>query len=388
MVTTNLNGKQFRISLRLRSTKENYNKAISACRTLSEDVKKLRKELLEYITKAESILDRLPNPSKQSFTSLFKSETDLFSNNKTNIIPFFQLKASQYFKEERFSTASLCKLALNSLLRYKPVIFFEDVDEQFLKGYVKWMGVQGNSTTTCQIYLRNLRILFNELIKQGVISAKHYPFASFKIGTTAKSKSVLYPAQLQQLLMYKTVGVMETRAKAFFFFCYLGNGMNFRDLTLLKFKNIQGEILTFVRHKTRNSTTSGAKEIKVYMHEFMKSIIKEWGNASTSPDDYIFPIVKKGMTALEMEKIITRYKRVANKMLTRMGKALGLEVHLCLNLARHSYATKLKIDGVNVTAISDALGHTSTNTTEHYMKSLPNEQLKVMSANLLSFTKA
>ena len=387
MITINLQGKQFRISLRLKSTKEDFGKAISASRTVSDEVRSLRKDLLEYTTKAETILERLPNPSKQSFTHLFKSEADLFGNNKTNIVPFFQLKTSEYYKEDRFSTSSLCKLALNSLLRYKPTIYFEDVNEPFLKGYVKWMLQQGNSATTAQIYLRNLRIIFNDVIKQGLISAKHYPFSSFKIGTTVRSKSVLYPIQLKDLLYYKTIGIREARAKAFFFFCYLGNGMNFRDLALLKYKNIEGEILTFVRHKTRNSTTSGAKEIKVYMHDLMKKIINEWGNEFTSPDDYVFQIVKKDMTALQKEKIISRYKRISNKMLTKMGKKLGFEVHLCLNLARHSYATKLKIDGVNVTAISDALGHTTTNTTEHYMKSLPDENLKRMSSNLLSFNK-
>jgi hypothetical protein len=41
----------------------------------------------------------------------------------------------------------------------------------------------------------------------------------------------------------------------------------------------------------------------------------------------------------------------------------------------------MKIDGVSVAAISDALGHTTTITTEHYIKSLPNEQLKLMSSS-------
>jgi site-specific recombinase XerD len=72
-------------------------------------------------------------------------------------------------------------------------------------------------------------------------------------------------------------------------------------------------------------------------------------------------------------------------MLFKIGRDLGFEVRLTLSLARHSFATKMKIDGVAVSAISDALGHTTTTTTEHYMKSLPNEHLKQMSSNLLKF---
>ena len=72
--------------------------------------------------------------------------------------------------------------------------------------------------------------------------------------------------------------------------------MNFQDAGLLQFKNIQGDILTFIRHKTRNtSTSSGAKEIRVYLHDLTKEIIKEWGNKSTSPENFIFPLLNKNM---------------------------------------------------------------------------------------------
>src|SRR5665647_436141 len=385
MVTVSIDSKQFRITLKLKSTKSEFNKAISSTRTLSDSAKSVRKELNDYLAKAENILERLSNPTQETFTRLFKSETDLFLNNKTSIVPFFEHKISELFNEDRFSTSSNCKLSLTSFLKYKSPIYFEDIDEKFLKGYVTWMVSQGNSTTTAQIYLRNLRSVFNDVINQGIIAAKHYPFKGFAFGAKVKSKAVLYPEQLKALLNYKTTGVRETRAKAFFFFCYLSNGMNFQDAALLKYKNIQGNMLTFIRHKTRNTTTSGAKEIKVYLHDLSKAIIKEWGNKSTSPDDYIFPLVNKNMSAFEAQNTIRRYKRVSNKMLAKIGRELGFEVHLCLNLARHSYATKMKIDGVSVAAISDALGHTTTTTTEHYMKSLPNEQLKLMSSSLLAF---
>ena len=385
MVTVNINSKQFRISLKLKATKSEFDKAISSARTLSDSAREIRKELNEYLSKAENILDRLSNPSKETFIRLFKSETDLFANNKTSIIPFFNQEMSQLFKEERFSSSSLCKLALTSLSKYKSGIFFEDIDEKFLKGYVAWMVSQGNSTTTAQIYLRCLRFIFNKVIKDGVISEKHYPFKGFAFGAKVKSKAVLYPEQLKALLNFQTTGIREGRAKAFFLFCYLSNGMNFQDAALLKYKNIQGNIITFIRHKTKNTTKSGAKEIRVYVHDLSKQIIEKWGSQSKSPDDYIFPIVTKKMNAFEVQKTIRRYKRGSNKMLARMGKELGFDVHLCLNLARHSYATKMKIDGVSVAAISDALGHSTTTTTEHYMKSLPNEQLQLMSNGLLAF---
>jgi integrase/recombinase XerD len=386
MVTINIAGqKQFRISVKLKSVKEDFEKATSSARVLSEGAKMIRKELNEYLQKAETILERLPNPTQETFTRLFKSSTDLFLSNKTDIRVLFEQKVADLHKEERYSSSANCKLAITSLHKYKTPLYFEDIDVKFLKGYVTWMTNQGNSTTTAQIYLRQLRSVFNEAIKGGYISEKHYPFKGFPMSSKVKSKAVVYPVQLKELLHYKTTGIRETRAKAYFFFCYLCNGMNFKDLAMLKNKNIRGNMITFIRHKTRNTTTNGQKEIKVYMHDLVKDIIKEWGNDSSNPDDFVFPVCNNKMRAEQMVKTITRYKRVSNKMLFKIGRDLGFEVRLTLSLARHSFATKMKIDGVAVSAISDALGHTTTTTTEHYMKSLPNEHLKQMSSNLLKF---
>ena len=60
-------------------------------------------------------------------------------------------------------------------------------------------------------------------------------------------------------------------------------------------------------------------------------------------------------------------------------------MNLTLNLARHSFATKLNIDGMNTSIIKDALGHSSSKTTEHYIKTLPIENYRKISDNLLNF---
>ena len=168
---------------------------------------------------------------------------------------------------------------------------------------------------------------------------------------------------------------------AYFFFCYLGNGMNFQDAGLMQYKNIRGDVMTFVRNKTKKN----GKEIKVYMHDLTKEIINKWGNPNQKESEYVFGLVRPGMNAFEIQQKLNSHKRIANKQLSRIGKELGFNVHLCLNLARHSFATKLKIDNVSIAQISDAMGHTNTNTTEHYLKSLPSENLRIMSNSLLAF---
>ncbi len=74
-----------------------------------------------------------------------------------------------------------------------------------------------------------------------------------------------------------------------------------------------------------------------------------------------------------------------NKMLRKIGIKLGFDMHLCLNLARHSFATRLKIDGTPTSFISDAMGHSNSQVTEHYLKSIPTKQYQYMSESLLQF---
>ena len=359
---------------------------ITQGRAGGEEIKALRRDLNEYVSKAENILLRLNNPTRESFQRLFKSETDLFTSNKTDIEYFFKEKTKLLYKQERLSSASLYTLAFKSLKKYKNHLYFENIDESFLKGYKLWMVKQGNSIATAQLYLRNLKAIFNQAIKEGFISERFYPFRNFSIGTTAKSKDVLYPQQLKALWEYQPIGIRETRAKQYFFFSYLCSGINFKDVAYMKVKDIKPESLSFVREKTKNTNTVANKKIHVHLHPEIIKIIEQLSNPSGEPDDYLFPILAGCKTTYEKEKKRLRERRVINKKLYQIGLKLGFDFRLTLNLARHSFATRLKLDGTPLSFISDALGHSSTKTTEHYMKSIPDENLRRISDSLLNFS--
>lgn len=383
-LAVNICGLQFKMSLKMYSTKEDFDKAVKT-KGGGIDIKELRRQINEYIKKAEDILERLPNPTRETFQRLFKSETDLFASNKTDITFLFNEYKSQLEAEERIKTAYNLQCALKSFKKYRAKICFEDINESWLKGYRNWMEKEGNSATTTQIYLRNLRTIFNKAIKEGYISEKHYPFRSYTIGTSGKSKSVLYAPQLKALWEYQPKSAVEQRSKDYFFMCYLCNGCNFKDLAYLKFKHLKQDTLSFVREKTKHTNRVADKQITVYLHDDIKRIIEKWGNRSRNPEDHIFPIINGQKTAAEREKRRESIQRVTNKKLNAIGKKLGFSERLTLNLARHSFATHLKVSGTPTAFITDALGHSSAKTTEHYLKSIPTEKYKEISESLLNF---
>lgn len=383
MLSISLNRDRFLVSIKIYCTQVDYEKAIGG-RSLSSTQKTLRTEINDYVLKADSLLSRLTEPTKDTFLKFFKSDANLSNGSKVDAYALYQVRFDSLTAEGRFGTAHNLRCSWYSIRSFKKELFLEDIDETFLKSYRAYMLKKKSSNSTIGIYLRNLRAVYNQAVTDGLISGNNKPFKNVVIGSSVKSKSVLYPHQLKALWEYRCEGIRTQRAIAFFFFCYLANGMNFKDVGFLKYKNIQGNVLSYVREKTKR-TKSNNSEIKVHLHDAMKKIIEVWGNPNQKPDEYIFKFMSKYKSDKHMEETITRYKRVSNKMLAIVGKELGFEVHLCLNLARHSFATKQKIDGTPVAFISDAMGHSSLAVTEHYLKSLPDNNLALLNSKLLSF---
>ncbi|MBS1633444.1 MAG: phage integrase SAM-like domain-containing protein [Bacteroidetes bacterium] len=158
----NINGLQFKVGLKLYATREDFDKAMSG-KSGSKEVKELRSQISGYVSKAEATLDKLLNPTRESFQRLFKSETDLSTPNKTDVTFLFQEYINNLHSEDRIKTAQNLEHALKSFKRYKSPLYFEDINESFLKGYKAWMNQNGNSSTTAQIYMRNLRTIFTAI---------------------------------------------------------------------------------------------------------------------------------------------------------------------------------------------------------------------------------
>lgn len=384
-LTVNLPKQQFRIFLKLKCTKPEYDMVLSSSRKISDELKELRRLLNDYVSQAETILGKMNPPNKETFKKVFMSESDLFLSNKTDVFFFYQMKADEAKNEGRIGSYKNYIGCMAALKDYTSKVYFEDIDETFLKGFRSHLKSKGNSDATVGIRLRCLRGIFNVARKGKFIPKDLYPFASFPISAAGKSKSVLYPEQVKALFDYEPVGIVETRAKDYFFFCYLANGMNFKDMAMLQWKDIKNDSFTFIREKTKNTIQSGSEEIRVYLHDELKRIIKVHGNKSHKPDDYVFPILRPKTDVLRQHEDRKRKRKYINKKLTLIGKKLGFEVHLCLNLARHSFATILMLNGTPVSYISEAMGHKNTKTTEHYLKSIPLNNLKDMSSQLLSF---
>ena len=108
---------------------------------------------------------------------------------------------------------------------------FDDWLEKFETYMVKTMG---KSRTTLSMYVRTLRTVYNNALSENEIEREFYPFGKrkYQVPATKRVKKALTKAELK--LMFETTPKTrgQQRAKDFWFFSFICNGMNMKDIAL------------------------------------------------------------------------------------------------------------------------------------------------------------
>jgi integrase len=218
------------------------------------------------------------------------------------------------------------------------------------------------------------------------IAADLYPFGNNKYSppSSVKAKKALQIDDIQKIYSYQPIDKNEDFAKDMWLFSYYANGLNTRDVALLKYENIVDDQLVFYRQKTIHSLNE-AKPIYIFISPEIQEIINKWGNKRISDKTYIFNFLTPGLTPRqEKERTLSARKKI-NKYMGNIARTLDLKIKPTTAHARHSFSTVLKRAGVSTEMISEQLGHSNIKTTEIYLDSFEKKQRQELSKHLLSF---
>jgi len=308
-----------------------------------------------------------------------KLKNKLKGGRGTYIDVAFDNKIAQLNKQTRVGSAAAYETAKKFIGRYKPNVEFVKITPQWLEKFEDWaINTAGVSKTTLGIYLRALRALFNDAIRNGDIPKSSYPFQSsekngYKIPKGEGTKIALSIEQFDKIAKLDLAGSLQRCRDMFLLSFYLG-GINFKDLLLLKWRNIANGEVHFIREKTRNTMRS-SRSIKVPLIEPALKIIDKWGNDDKSPESFVINHLSDDMTPQKQRDSIKSFTKQVNDQLKEIGKRDDIQIDgLSSMVARHSFATILKNSGAPIAFIGETLGHTSTKTTESYLKSFESEQ--------------
>ena len=292
-------------------------------------------------------------------------------------------KIKELENEEKFGTSAFYKGTRSLLKRYmKHDVPIKEVTVEWLNGLEKFILKTANQTTVA-MNMRNIRAIMNIAKQVGVIRESDYPFGrgKYQIKEGSGKKKALNKKQLKAIAEYSDGSMTTEFYRDLWLFIYFCNGLNVADLISLKFSDIQNGEISFIRKKTKDRTRD-VKRIYAAITPEMYSIINKWGN-DPKKSVYIFPFLKPGDSAWEHEKKKKNLTKLINKRMKMIGEKLNLG-KITTYVARHTYATVLRNEGVPISIISPMLGHSSVTTTEIYLADLESEY-RAKNASLLSF---
>lgn len=310
-----------------------------------------------------------------------------------SIINAFNYRIDELENEGSIGTAQWYGCAKNSIEKFGGTdLKFASITVDWLKKYQAQMIKEKKKYTTISINMRALRAIMNGGVQDGIISQAQYPFRrhkhekdKYQIPTGTGREIALTEDEILSVFEHEIPPEQE-KWRDLFVFSYYCNGINVGDMLRLKYKDIVGNNIEWSRKKTETTNTKKDK-IQAFIKPDMMEIINLYGNADKSPDNFIFPYLKPGLTPIEERKIVQEVIHKINKVMKKIGKELGFNVPITSYVARHTFAAVNREKGTKLYNISKYMGHKNLKTTENYLGRLKPNELAEDAENMQSRRK-
>lgn len=385
--------KQKLYSTKFEFTQEEFDKVWNSQQVRKKEYKTLRVQLQAIESHANELAQSMNVFSFEQFEKKYKQGRGIGKK----VVFHYQEIISKNEKLGRESTKERYKLSLNSIknfLEYKvstsiEYLTFYDITQDWLENFERYMiEVKKYSTTTAGIYIRSLRTVFNKAIDEGEVEREIYPFGKRKytIPVQRKTKKALSSEELKILFEAVCSNKGEEKAKDFWFFSYFCNGINFKDVALLTYQDIEGDKFEFYRAKTYGTSKDHLTPIVVHLNTFTKQVIEKYGNKDKSPESLVFPILSdKNLSSKEIRRQVSNFNRNINHNIKQLAKANGVQEGISSYWARHSFATTAIRKGASLEFIQESLGHGNIKTTQNYFAGFEDKTKKEFAEKLLKF---
>lgn len=267
------------------------------------------------------------------------------------------------FKEHgRVRTAETYRAALNSFRQYRggEDIMLDNITPEVIEGYEAWHKSKGNTPNTISFYMRILRAVFNRAIEEGLVEDGNL----FKRVYTGIERTVKRAIPLETVSKLKNMDLSLTKqldfARDIFLMSFYLRGISFIDLSFLKKTDLRNNILSYRRRKTGRMLYIGwTCEMQMLLDKY-----------DENPTEYLMPIITNVNVNPRKKYLNALY--AINRNLKTIGKMLGLAEPLTMYVARHSWASAAKANGIPISVISEGMGHENEATTQIYLDSLAN----------------
>lgn len=242
----------------------------------------------------------------------------------------------------------------------------DEINGKLVKELELYLKRKDNSLNTISYYMRILQAAYNYAVEKCWVKKNLFPFKNVFTGEEKTAKRAIGRDVVLKLedLNLERQPVLDLSKDIFMFSLYT-RGMAFIDIAYLKKENLKGDILGYKRHKTGQLIQMKLPECAVALIEKYAFIM---GDA-----DYLFPLLyhpgRKKYCSYDSAL------RLYNRRLKKISGSMRLAEPLTSYVSRHTWATLAKYQGIATIIISDAMGHTSEDTTRIYLDRINNTVL-------------
>ena len=209
--------------------------------------------------------------------------------------------------------------------------------------------INGNSSGGRNPKHKNLRTVILDIQKHNIPIENPYRF--FKMPNSEVKEIYLDKSELHRLIEYTKRFAPTTKEyqilKMYQFSCFCG--LRFSDAMDLEWRHIdfQNNLIRKIMIKTKTEviTPLFPMACEILLEKIRHKAIKD------------------------TDKIFYQYAEpTVNQTLRKQTRLAGIDKHITYHSSRHTFATLLVMDGVDIYKISKYLGHKSVNMTQRYLK--------------------
>lgn len=306
----------------------------------------LNRVIYEYMAAIEKKELELWQQGRRISLELLK-EVLSTSEDSTSFIPFFRQEIANSALKESTKRNHLSTLAL--LQEFKKDVSFSDLTFEFISSFEHFLQSRGYHTNTIAKHMKHLKRQINVAINKDYIEIQKYAFRKYKIKTVENKHTHLAPEELERLEILLLTGrytKLQHSLDAFLFCCYAG-------MRYSNFVNLSPENIVQIRQETWLIYKSIKTNTEVRLPLYLLFEGKGLRILEKYQDDIQSFFRLKGNSNVNKELVI----------ITRLA---GLSKKISFHTARHTNATLLIYNGVNITTVQKLLGHRSVKTTQIY----------------------
>lgn len=288
-------------------------------------------------------------------------------SNNTTVFKYTEDLIKKLEKSGKIGNSKIYQGTLNAFKKYRKDVdlTFNQLTYRILKDFEESLLGRHRRINSISVYLRTLRAIYNQAIKDKIALDKNYPFKDLRIRQETTIKRAISKEDIIKIRELKLiVGSELDKARDYFLFSFNLRGMSFVDISFLKNRDIIEGRLQYTRKKT-------GQKFSIKLTEEALKIIEKY-RYNQEPEGFVFPIIdRKGREYLDYKNAL----RLTNKKLKKLGEMAGCSIPISTYVSRHSWATIAKRSGIPTAVISEGMGHISEKTTQIYLDSFENKTL-------------